>query len=99
MVDLSKLNPPETAPQDGRQFVAWGIDEHGCGHRKPAKHPRWCVVSCSPDYPGGEPFWRWSTPGQSTSITIIGWMELPWNDYWGDAMLGVSAASPQEPSP
>ncbi len=86
-IDLTKLNSPETAPDDGRQFAAWGIDLHAQGYRQPDDEPRWCIVQWSPDYIGGDPFWRWSVPGRSTSIEILGWVELPWNDRYGNSVL------------
>ena len=89
MIDLSFLDPPETAPQDGRQFIAWAIDENGNGRNRPADDPRWCVVQWAPTFPGvGVSYWKWSSPGRSTSVQIIGWLDLPWNDVYGDYAIG-----------
>lgn len=92
MIDLSKLNPPETAPDDGRQFLAWGIDEHAYGYRQPDDEPRWCIVQFAPEYIGGDPFWRWTFSGGSTSVNVLGWMEIPWTDRYGDCVLAKPSA-------
>jgi hypothetical protein len=82
--DLSKIHTDEP-PKDGRQFLAWAIDLHGEGFRKPAKRARWCVVFW------GDPLFRdgdleedkefmWTFPGCTTCVEVLGWIELPWND-------------------
>jgi hypothetical protein len=72
-MDLSLLNPPDTAPKNGEQFIAWGI-------RSGLDQPVCCVVQWAPDYAGGEPFWRCTTPGRSSEVEILGWLPLPWSD-------------------
>jgi hypothetical protein len=74
MPDLSLLNPPETAPKDGEQLIAWAI------RSDLGPQPVWCLVQWGPDYVGGEPFWRCLTPGYSSAVEILGWLPLPWSD-------------------
>ena len=83
-----RLHLPECAPTDGSQFIAWGIDEHGGGFNEPADRPRWAVIQWCAEYEGGKPYWRWSVPGRSSSIKILGWLPLPWNDDFADYALG-----------
>lgn len=80
--DLSGLrtDPP---PDDGSQFVALAVDEHA--RRDGDPEPRWCVVQWAPSYTGGAPFWRWSVPGYTTSVRVLGWLPLPRNDWFGEA--------------
>ena len=74
MIDLSKLNPPETAPDDGRQFLAWGIDEHAYGYRQPDDEPRWCIVQFAPSISAAIRSGAGRFPaGQPASMSLDGW--------------------------
>lgn len=81
-IDLSQLNPPDTAPTDGRQFLAWAVDDHGASAGKSGEWPHWVIVHYAPDFPGGERHWRWAVPGRISSVTILGWLPLPWSDNY-----------------
>jgi hypothetical protein len=52
MPDLSLLDPPETAPKDSEQFIAWAI------RSDLGPQSVWCLVQWVPDYAEGQPFWR-----------------------------------------
>ncbi len=86
MIDLAKLNSPETAPRSGRQFLALVKNpESGV--------PQWAVIQYAANIPGHAPFWRWQVPGRTWAVEILGWLcEAPFNDVWGDvAIEGPSA--------
>jgi hypothetical protein len=76
--------PPET----GEQILAWAIDVHGQGHKKPARYPRWVIVQFSGDWPEGERYWRWSFPGGTTRVEVLGWQLLTAMDRWGAYAAG-----------
>ncbi len=71
-------------PEDGRQIVAWGIDLHGFGYSRPTAEPRWMIVQFARDYPSGAAYWQWAVPGRVTAVSILGWIALPENDYFGN---------------
>lgn len=95
-VDLSKLrrDPP---PDNGDQFLAWAVDLHGNGFRQRSERPRWCVVQWAAEYRGGEPYWRWSVPGRSTSVEVIGWLPMPWTDEFGEFSRSSLPATADQP--
>ncbi len=77
MIDLSKLRHDD--PPKDRQFLAWATE----GRQN--REARWCVVQWNDAYYAQ--YWEWSVPGYSTSVEVLGWMELPWNDVYGDYKL------------
>lgn len=87
-IDLSKLRPPETAPTNGDQFIAWAVDNFARHRAEQEVPPRWMVIQWSPSYRGGTPFWQWAVPGRSTGVTILGWLPLGWNDQYAEWALG-----------
>lgn len=81
--DVTKLRSPDSAPKNGSQILAWGTQNDN-------EEPRWMIVQWVPMYPRGEPSWIWSAPGYCcSSVIIIGWLPLPWNDYVGNANMGL----------
>jgi hypothetical protein len=87
-IDLSKLNSPDDAPKDGTEFISWAIDAHGEGYEKPSRDARWVTAQWANDCGVGNPYWRWSVPGRSTRVIILGWLPLPWNDRYADCAAG-----------
>lgn len=90
MLDLSKLNPPETAPKNGRQIVAlFTIPDNDI--------PRWGVIQWAgirDGQPDNRSYWRYSVPGYlGCAAKLLGWtFELPFNDAFADcAIEGASA--------
>lgn len=74
----------DAPPESGDQILAWAIDAHGNGFSRPADHPRWVIAQFAGDYPGDDAYWRWSVPGRSTRVIILGWLPLTANDHWGE---------------
>ncbi len=94
------LRHPDDAPRDA-QFVAWGHDCHGNGHRRESEHPRWWLVHWGSDTPSrdGEDrgYWRASYPGMSTRIRIVGWLPLPWPDRFAGFGMANAQGIPFDP--
>jgi hypothetical protein len=80
----------DAPPEDGRQILAWAIDEHAYGFNKPSDHPRWVIAQFAANYKGGPRYWQWSVPGRVTSVRILGWAPLSQNDYSGDLIMEQS---------
>lgn len=76
--------PPET----GAQILAWAIDLHGAAWGKPSRYPRWMIVQWAQDWPEGPRYWRWSVPGRSTGVKILGWLPLSAMDRFGAFAIG-----------
>ena len=75
-----RTDPP---PQDGSQFVAWAHDQNALGFDKEHPDAQWVIAQWAAEYRGGTPYWRWATPGRSTSVRILAWMPLPHLDRYG----------------
>ena len=81
----------DPAPQDGNQILAMAVE---VGHQPGM--PRWCIVQWASDYPGGQPYWRWSVPGRTARVEICGWLPLPINDWLGDAAKAFSVGEERD---
>ncbi len=86
MLDLSIINPPETAPKTGRQIFALITLPN-------FEVPQWGIVQWAGLTPTSAPSWRYQAPGYTSSATLLGWVcEAPFNDAYGDyAIEGRSA--------
>jgi hypothetical protein len=90
-VDISRLHTSE--PPTDRQFIAWGVEK--TVDNTPTAQPRWWLVGWGADSETGAAYWRSSTQGQSVSIEIIGWLDLPWDDFeaWRGRQFAFTKAS------
>lgn len=87
MSDIPSGLRTDAPPTDGSQIVAWAIDNWMVSRDGDAR-PRWVIAQWAEDYRGGAPYWKWSTPGRSTSVTILGWLPLPALDCGGLSATG-----------